>query len=225
MHEGHRARLKQSFLTGGLEPFSPHNVLELILFYALPRKDTNPIAHALLDRFGSLSAVFDAPVEELMKVDGIGENCAVLLKLFPAVSRTYLMDKQSIPELDDTETVKNYCVNLFVGEVTEKAYLLCFDSRNRLLNCILLNEGSLSTVNLDKRRLIEAVIRNNTTGVVLTHNHPNGVAAPSKADVESTRSISYLLSEISVKFLDHIIVADNDCFSMMSHVNFVDLFI
>lgn len=225
MHEGHRARLKQSFLTGGLEPFSPHNVLELILFYALPRKDTNKIAHALLDRFGSLSAVFDAPVEELVKVDGIGENCAVLIKLFPAVSRTYLMDKQSITEFDDVESVGNYCVSLFIGEVTEKAYLLCFDSRNRLLNRIMLSEGSLSTVNLDKRRLIEAVIRNNTSSVILTHNHPNGVAAPSRADVESTRSISHLLREISIKFLDHIIVADNDYFSMMNHLNFVDLFI
>lgn len=225
MHEGHRQRLKQSFLTGGLEPFSPHNVLELILFYALPRKDTNKIAHELLDRFGSLSAVFDAPVEELTKVDGIGENCAVLIKLFPAVSRTYLMDKQSIPELDDIESVGNYCVSLFMGEVTEKAYLLCFDSRNRLLNCILLSEGSLSTVNLDKRRLIEAVIRNNTTGVVLTHNHPNGVAAPSSADVDSTRSTARLLREISVKFLDHIIVADGEYFSMMKHPNFTDIFI
>lgn len=223
-HEGHRKRLRDSFKKGGIEPFSDHNVIELVLFYAIPRKDTNLIAHELIERFGSVSGVFDAPFEELLKVDGIGENCATLIKMFPAVGRRYLTDKYDKPEFESVEALGDYCVSLFTGETVEKAYLLCYDARNRMIKSVLIAQGSLSTVNLDKRRMMEAVVINSTVSVILTHNHPNGAAAPSSADVRSTREISNLMREVSVNFADHIIVADKEYFSMRSHVNFIDMF-
>lgn len=223
-HDGHRERLRDSFLIGGLEPFSEYNILELVLFYSIPRKNTNEIAHELLDRFGSLSAVFDAPYEELIKVDGIGKNCATLIKMFPEVSRAYFKDKYNIDELGDVNATGNFCVSLFSGESVEKAYLLCIDSKNRILKSALIAEGSLVTVKLDKRKIMETVVRNNTASVILTHNHPNGVAVPSSADVTATREIALLMREISVKLVDHIIVADKEYFSMSNHVKFIDMF-
>lgn len=224
MHDGHRKRLRENFLKGGLEPFSDYNVLELILFYAIPRKNTNDTAHNLLETFGSLSGVLDASIDDLKQVDGIGENGALLIKLFLAVSKRYFLDKQGKPELEEVKAIGEYCVSLFTGETVEKAYLLCFDSKNRLQNSVLIAEGSLVTVKIDKRKIMEAIVRNNTVKLILTHNHPNGLAVPSSADVRATREIADLMREISANLMDHVIVADKEYFSMSNHVRFVDLF-
>lgn len=224
MHDGHRKRLRESFLKGGLEPFSDYNVIELILFYAIPRKDTNDTAHNLLETFGSLSGVLDASIDDIKQVDGIGVSGALLIKLFTAVSKRYFLDKQKKPELDDVEAIGEYCVSLFTGDTVEKAYLLCFDSKNRLQNRVFIAEGSLVTVKIDKRKIMEAIVRNNTVKLILTHNHPNGLAIPSSADVRATREIANLMREVSANLIDHVIVADKEYFSMSNHVRFIDLF-
>lgn len=225
MKEGHRERLKDTFVAGGIDPLSKYNVMEMILFYAIPRKDVTAIAHDLIDKFGSLSKVFDASIEDLMSVGGVGRHCAILIKLFPEVSRRYLEDKNGEPTLDDEASVKRYCLSIFSGETVEKAYLVCFDSRGKFIRKVLIAQGSLTMVDFDKRRLMEAIVRHSAKSVVLVHNHPSGVTAPSRPDVESTGAIARLMQELSVDFVDHLIVADNDIFSMRQHVNFTHMFL
>lgn len=224
MRDGHRERVRESFLKGGLKQFSEYRALELVLFYSIPRKDTTDLAHNLVDHFGSLSAVFDAPISELLEFEGVGESSAILIKLFPEIYKKCLAEKNELTVLESTEALGDFCVSLFASETVEKAYILCFDCKNKLINKILVAEGSLSTISLDKRRLMEAAVRNSTVSVVLTHNHPNGVAAPSAADVKATRDVRGLMNSISIKFADHIIVADGGYFSMSGHVKFFDLF-
>ena len=214
IHDGHRERLKNRFRTEGLDAFDEHNVLELLLFYAIPRSDTNPTAHELLDTFGSLSAVLDAPLDALMKTKGVGENAATLLKLIPALARRYEIDKNNIACLSSTSLVGEYLLSRYVGKTQEVAYLICLDGKYKPLCCVAISEGIVNTVSINARRVIELALKYNAVGVVLAHNHPGGIALPSNDDISTTFLIRDALRTINVKLLDHIIVADGDYVSM-----------
>lgn len=215
LHEGHRDRLRQRFLREGLDQFEPHNVLEFLLFYAIPRQDTNEIAHRLIEAFGSLSAVFDASVEDLTRVGGVGLNTAVLIKLMPAVNRRYLEDR-ALRGFDafSSHACGELLVSKFNGVTVERVLLLCMDNRGRVLHCAVVSEGTQSMVDISNRRIVETALRYNASCVVLGHNHPNGVPAPSQSDVETTRALARLLRSMDIRLYDHIIVADGEYFSM-----------
>ena len=216
IHDGHREKMRRRFLSGGLEQFADHEALELLLYYAIPRRDTNPIAHALIDRYGSLSAVLAAPVEDLQKVEGIGESAAILLKLVPR-----LCAKARLADADRQELILNtasragaYLLERFYGEQNEVIYQLCLDRKGKLLACKKLGEGSIASAALDVRKLVENAILHSASSVVLAHNHPSGIASPSHEDYAATDRARNALETIGVALADHIIVADGDVVSL-----------
>ena len=215
IHDGHREKMRRRFLSGGLEQFADHEALELLLYYAIPRRDTNPIAHALMERYGSLSAVLTAPVEDLQKVEGIGESAAILLKLAPQLYRkAKLSDAEQETVLSSVERVGAYLLERFAGEKNEVVYQLCLDRKGRLLACKKLGEGGIASADLDVRRLVENAILTGASAVILSHNHPSGVALPSRDDYAATDRAKAALNVVGVALTDHIIVADGDFVSM-----------
>jgi len=215
IHDGHREKMRQRFLKSGLESFADHEALELLLYYAIPRKDTNPIAHALMERYGSLSAVLTAPVEDLKNVAGIGESAAVLLKMAPQIAKkARIADAEKEIILNTVSRVGAYLLERYDGEKHEVLYQLCLDRKGRLLVCKCLNEGGISSAEMDVRRLMENAILTQASGVILAHNHPSGIALPSAEDIAATSRAKEALKTIDVELVDHIIVADGDFVSM-----------
>lgn len=216
IHKDHRQRVRERYLKEGLDGFSEVQVLELLLFYVIPRQDTNPIAHRLLKRFGSLYQVLEAPVEELEKVEGIGPNAALLLSLITAVARVYAVnrtEKQKI--LRTIEDCGEYLKSFFIGRRSEMVYLLCLDAKCKVLGCREIGEGSVNSANVPIRRIVETALGLNATSVVLAHNHPSGIALPSGEDVLTTHRVAAALSTVDIVLVDHIIVADDDYVSMV----------
>ena len=215
IHDGHREKMRRRFLTGGLEAYADHEALELLLYYAIPRRDTNPIAHALMARYGSLAAVLSAPAEDLQKVDGVGESAAVLLRLVPQLCRkARLSDAERENVLNSTERAGAYLLELFAQEKREILYVLCLDQKGKLLACKRLGEGGVSSVELNVRSLVESAILTSASAVILSHNHPSGIALPSQDDYATTDRARNALETIGVTLVDHIIVADGDFVSL-----------
>lgn len=215
IHDGHREKMRQRFLKSGLESFADHEALELLLYYAIPRRDTNPIAHALMERYGSLSAVLSAPPEDLKNVEGIGDSGAVLLRLVAQLcQKARLADAERETVLSSVDRVGAYLLDRFSGERNEVIYQLCLDRKGRLLACKRLGEGGVASADLDIRRLMENALITNASTVVLAHNHPSGIALPSQEDYASTERARRALETIGVQLTDHIIVADGDFVSM-----------
>lgn len=213
VHDGHRKNMRSRYLSHGLEGFAPHEALELLLYYALPRRDTNAIAHALIDRYGSLSAALSAPVEDLQKVEGIGESAAILLNLVaPLYRKAVLSEAETV--LSTPERVGQYLIALFHGKQREYAYELCLDQKGRLLACRELAQGSSTSAAVEMRQVVEAAILTSASTVILAHNHPSGVALPSQEDYVFTDRAKAALATIGVMLADHIIVADDDYVSM-----------
>ena len=201
IHQGHREKMRQRFLKSGLESFADHEALELLLYYAIPRQDTNPIAHRLLERYGSLSAVLSAPAEDLKKVEGIGRKAR-------------LSDAAQSRAMTDVETVGAYLLERYAGETHEVVYQLCLDRKGKLLSCKRLNDGGASSASLDIRKVVENAILTSASTVILAHNHPSGIALPSDDDCAATTQAVQALQTIGVVLADHIIVADDDFVSM-----------
>ena len=216
IHKGHRERLKQRFLTEGLDNFTDIQVLELLLFYAVPRMDTNPIAHSLLDHFGSLSQVLEADVEELKKVPGIGDHAATLLALVIDLCRYYQVNCARKTEILTTlDACGQYLVPRFFGRTRETVFLLCLDAKCKVLCCKEIGEGSVNTASISVRKVVETALSANATTVVLAHNHPSGIAVPSNEDIQTTQRIAAALNAVEIHLADHIVVADGDYVSMV----------
>ena len=217
-HTGHRERLRQRYRTEGLNGFSAHEVLELLLTFAIPRINTNGLAHLLMDRFGSLRAVLEAPPEELTQVPGIGPQAAVLLSMLLPVLRRYEQEKNAPrTKLDVYADLAAYCRALYHGINVEHCYLLCLDARMNLLACVCLSKGTPSEVNIHPRMVVTEVVRHSATGVVLCQNHPAGSPDPSQADVEVTQDISAVLSALGIRLYDHVIISGDADYSFRCH--------
>lgn len=215
VHDGHRDRMKKRFLQHGLDNFDDHSVLELLLFFALPRRDVNPIAHALLDKFGTLSEVFSAPAESLTTVDGVGENAALLISLIPQLCRRSMMSEISGETiLNSSEKAGRYLVPRFFGERDEVVYLLCLDAKYKILNCRKMFRGDVNSAEVSVRKIIETALTHNATSVILAHNHTSGIAIPSTDDQRTTSRINSALKTVDIILADHIIVAGDDFVSM-----------
>lgn len=216
VHAGHRQRLKERFLRDGLDNFEEHQVLELLLFYGIPQRDTNEIAHELIRKFGSLPKVLEATPEELSEIKYVGENVATLFKLITAVARYYQVSCAMQEQMLNTiEECGKYLVPFFYQRQNETVYLLCLDAKCKVLACEKVGEGSVNSAGISVRKIVETALKSNATSVVLAHNHPSGLAIPSGEDVQTTRRIAMALDAVEIGLVDHIVVADNDWVSMV----------
>ena len=208
IHDGHRQRMKKRFLEHGLDNFDDVNALELLLFYAQPRQDTNGLAHALLERFGSLSAVLEASAADLRAVEGVGDNAAALLALIPAVSRRYMIEKTPADEpVDDPASSGRYFIPRFMYEREEVVLALLLDARKRPILCREVGRGVVNAAEINARKVAELCLERRASAVILAHNHLSGVALPSAEDEAATARLRRALGLIGVELSDHIVVA------------------
>ena len=216
IHSGHRERIRNRLRKEGLASFSEHEVLELLLTYAIPRQDVNPLAHELISRFGRLSNVLEADERELLQVKGMGASAALLLTMMPQLMRYYQMNAMGErPVIVNLADAKAYCKPLFLGAHEEHSYLVCLDQKGRVLHLALLQTGTIDEVPLYPRAVVETALRHNAHSVILAHNHPSGAAEASQADVEATKAIASALHMIGIKLVDHVIFAGETCYSMV----------
>ena len=216
VHSGHRERVRKEFLKNGFdEDTPPHKIMEMLLFYSIPRKDTNEIAHELVSRFGSIAGIIDAPVEELVKVNGVNTNTAALIKLIMPVARRYMFDKKrNTHKYSNIDEVGNYLLSRYIGYSKEVFSITSFSGSGSILGFDILSEGDVSEVSISTRTVIEAVLKRQAVCAIIAHNHPDGVAVPSDNDIAVTENIKNALAHINVRLLDHLIIADGDYVSM-----------
>lgn len=226
IHDEHRKRVRKEFLEHGFNENTPeHKILEMLLFYGIPRKDTNELAHYLINKFGSLSKVLEAEPNELMKVDGIGENAASLLKLMLPVARTYYTQKQGKSvRFENMNEICDYLMKKYLGLTKEMFSITSFDSKGNLIGFDFLSSGDVASVGITSRIVIEAVLKRNAVSVILAHNHPGGNALPSIEDINVTEKISNALKHINVRLLDHIIVCSDDYVTLRQSRQYKHLF-
>ena len=216
IHEGHRHRLKERFRKEGLDGFTDVQILELLLFFCIPRRDTNPIAHELLARFGSLHQVLDAPLHELEKVEGIGQQASTLISLTRQMARSYSVSQASVGKiLNTTAKCGEYVKPFFLGKREETIYLLCLDAKCKVLCCSEVGRGNVNSAGLSVRKIVETALAFNATSVVLAHNHPSGLAIPSNEDVATTLRVAMALYAVGIFLADHIVVSEDDFVSMV----------
>ena len=216
IHKDHRRRVKDRFLGEGLDCFDELHALELLLFFSIPQRDVNPLAHKLLDHFGNLHQVLKAPPEQLMAVEGVGEHTAILLGLVKGLSQKYLIDyDEKHIQLLTLESCGKYLMDRFVGRRDEVVMLLCLDAKRMPLCCRIVSEGSVNSAEISIRKVVEAALAVNATSVVLAHNHPSGIAVPSGEDVVTTRRMAMALDAVGITLDDHVVVADRDYVSLV----------
>jgi len=215
IHKGHRQRLKARFLAEGLEHFHDINVLELLLFYCVPRKDTNPLAHRLLDRFGKLHMVLEAPYEELMKVEGVNTGIATFLTLFHALGRYCVKNRaEEVAIVQNITQCGEYLLPYFHALQKETVYLLCLDAKCKVLACKKVGEGSVNSASISIRKIVETALGTNAVSVVLAHNHPSGLAIPSPEDIHTTKRLGRALHAVEIVLVDHLVIADDEFVSI-----------
>lgn len=215
IHAGHRERLKNKFLQNDLDLFEDHEVLELLLFYPIPRRDTNPLAHELMNHFGSIHAVMDAPFSSLMKVHGVGKEVACYLKFILSFVRLYMESKNSAKLAFKTrEELNDHLLLKFIGRSDEVTAILLLNPRGEIVYEGIVSKGGNNNTQINARRLSELIISHKASAIVFGHNHPNGLALPSKQDIETTKKLAVIFNSLNVKFIDHIIIAENDYVSL-----------
>lgn len=216
-HDGHRMRMRNRYLNEGIDSFEPHEILELLLYYAIPRRDINALAHSLIEHFGSLGNVFDTDVSSLKEVPGIGENAAILISLIPQLSRVYNLSKWDRKvTLASVDSVGQYAVAMYTGKKNEEFGIICLDSNRCVHYSGTIISGTVNQAEAYPRLIVAEVLKHNAVNVILTHNHPNGSVMPSANDREATKNIVNALEAIDVNVLDHIIVSGERFNSMFA---------
>ena len=204
---GHRNRVRERYLNTGLDAFRDYEALELLLFYAIPRKDTKSTAKNLISRFGSLPAVLDATLEELTEA-GLSPNAAILLKLVPDMNRYYAVKTDGAGQkVHSTSDAGRILCAMFRHEQTESVRLLCLNAGGKVLKLALLNEGDINAVHFSVRKIVETALSAKAVSVILAHNHPGGTLTPSREDLDATNSAKAALSTVGIQLLDHLIIS------------------
>lgn len=215
IHNGHRERLKAQFSEHGLESFNEINALELLLFYAIPRSDTNPLAHKLLNRFGSLAAVFEASEQELRELEGIGESTALLLKLVPQLyKKSQIAKTAEIKQICTSADAGRFLMPRFMNESDEVVLVVFMDAKKSVIKCMEMGRGVVNGVDTSVRRIVEAALKCKSSSAILAHNHPDGIALPSREDDYFTKQLLSALKIVGIKLEDHIIVAGGEYVSL-----------
>lgn len=226
IHSGHRKRVKTNVIKNGFSQLEEHRLLELMLFYSIPREDTNELAHRLIKAFGSFEEIFKADIKQLKKVDGVGENTAVMIA---AMGEAFLrISKSKLPKkriYKTTEDLTELAGALLEDSKVESVVLMCFDSRKQLKSTCTVSEGDEFSSEIDMKKIIKALIDSDSSVAVLAHNHPTASAVPSAFDIDSTRTVCVTLRKIGYALADHIIIGENgDAYSMHSDERFSSLF-
>ena len=220
LHLEHRQRLKKRFLAEGADNFEEHVLLELLLFYGIPYKDTNEIAHLLINKFGSIDKVLEADFEELTQIPGIGDHTATLFRLIHEIINKRA--SQATPSehriCNSIDKLANAILPLYKNARVELVYLTILDRSMRIIKQELLFEGSVNSAAITNRALAEKALTKGACTVVLSHNHPNGIAVPSFEDIATTKAVAELLGSIEVPLLEHIIVANDTYIPLLSHL-------
>ncbi len=214
-HSGHRERVRERFYKNGLEGFSDHEILEFLLFYVYAQKNTNDIGHDLLQRFGSLNAVFDAEYEELVQVKGVGERAAMLLKLIPEVSRKYHGNERTKILMRKAEARCRYFQKELDDRHEEHVILGCLNDQWWLQSIHTIALGIPDQVQINPQKLLRTALASGCSNFVLAHNHPKGAALASYEDIRVTENIRRLFESVQLHLVDHIIVADGKSISML----------
>lgn len=214
IHAGHRARMRKRFLETGFAGFPEHEVLEMLLYYGIPRRDTNEIAHGLIERFGSLHDVLCADASALQQTPYISENAAVLLMMFRELYQYDTQQQMQGEILDDFRKVCAYFAELYQYETREVVRIALLDQSLRVIRCDVVSEGHPSAAQLSVRRITELAYRANCNTVILAHNHPRGTAKLSPEDIAVTRQLVLILRQCAVSLTDHIVVGGGEAVSM-----------
>lgn len=218
MHEGHRDRLKRRFVNDGLDNFEDHNVLELLLFYGIPYKDTNETAHRLLKKFGSISGVFEATISELAQVEGVGEHTAALIAALPEVFARYKVSKLHNARVCGAARLADFAAACF-DEISDSRFLLiCVDNTQVMLNYHFISDYSADKLSENLREIIKILVSTKSTAAVVAHNHISGSAAPSRLDLKNTITIAKTLKTLGIRLLDSVIVSADGKYTSM-HAN------
>lgn len=227
IHSEHRKRVRGRVVNYGCSQLKEHELLELLLFYAIPRKNTNELAHRLIKRFGNtLDGVFNASIEQLQKVDGVGESTAIMIAAMGETFRRINANPEPRKRIyKNTESLKNLVVSLLQGKVNEQVLLLCFDETKKLKHHVILSEGNKVSSELDMKKVVQNLVDSDSSIVVLAHNHPTSSPNPSANDIDSTRMLCVTLRKIGYAVADHIIVGENgEAYSMRLDPRFTSLF-
>lgn len=224
--EGHRQRVRQAYLENNLSGMADANVLELILFYAVPRKDTKQLAYDILNHFnGRLDLVFEADIAELQSIKGVGESAAILISLFHTVShRLSEQQNEAVTCLENYNDTKAYCRNLLSGLPEERLILITLDNHSKIINVHTIANGSVNMVSVEARRVVEYVLRDKGTAAIIAHNHPHGSFRPSNNDMAFTKQLNRLLAQLGIRLADHIIVGTDGTLAMKYDIRYTELF-
>ncbi len=215
IHDGHRDRVRMRFSETGFKGMYEHEILELLLFYSVPRRDTNPLAHALIDRFGSLSGVLEAREEQLLQVEGVTLNTVTLIRMILPLFHEYRKSSCIGVRLNEPDKTAQFLINYYTGILTERVVAICVDASCKVLGFEQVCDGDSGSCLLNVRRLIEIGLKYPmAVGVILAHNHPNGVALPSREDLDSTTELIKTLANVNLKLVDHFIIAGDEHISI-----------
>ena len=215
IHKDHRKRVREKFNRVGFEGFADHEILELLLFYSIPYKDTNPIAHNLISHFGSIEDVFAASKEELETVKGVSENTATLIKLIPALSTKLTQQlAKKCAHISGWADAIRYCSFLFGAETKEKVYVICLDNKNDVRATKLISTGNSTAAIVDTKELAKFILQRNYSNIIIAHNHPIGSSNPSNEDIVFTKQIISTLAPLDIKVIDHVIISPTEATSM-----------
>lgn len=213
-HSGHRQRVRKKFIENGFDVFEPHEALEMFLFYAIPRKDTNPLAHRLLDRYLTIGGVCDAPIDELMEEFGLSESAAAYIKMLPEMSRLYNESKMSDDNIIDYENLGKLFQTKFIGRTSEAVALMLGDAKGKMIYFNIISKGSLNSSDMPIRKIVDLSLRHNAKTAFIAHNHPSGTALPSHSDLLTTQTVRETLLSVGVDLIDHFIITDDDYVSL-----------
>ncbi len=221
IHKNHRSRMRKRFAEHGFDGFAEHEVLEMLLYYAIPRRDTNPLAHSILNEYKSIANVFEADVSELAKIPGLSESSATLLSMVPHLARVYEKSKCDREQcLNNTDAIGQYAVSLLKGKINEEFALICLDANRCVHWSGIIVKGTIDRIEAYPRLVVGEVLKHHAKYVIFAHNHPNGTLSPSAADKNTTKRLAEILRDIDVVALDHIIVSGSRFYSM-AHMGFI----
>ena len=209
LHKHHRLRLKSRFLRSGLDGFEPHNILELLLFFSIPQGDTNELAHVLLKTFGSLSGVFSAPYSELVKIKGVGDHTATMIKFIPQLFAAYVKDRTDFESMKtfSVKSIAEMLIPFYITCDTEVVRALYFDCRMNLIKNEVIFNGDVNSANLSYKDIAVVSLTCNLPNIIIAHNHPNGNPMPSMEDLHTTSALRESLGTFNITLVDHLVIA------------------
>ena len=218
MHTGHRKRMRDRYEKDGFENFQDHELLESALFPSIKRGNTNDTGHRLLETFGSVKNVFEADYDALRRVEGVGDCSAYALKVVLELFKRYEQcTHENVTRYTRLTQIAAYCFNKYIGVTREQLYVMFFNNRMNLLDCVMVSEGSVTSTGIPINRINDLIVQKKAAAVVLAHNHPDGLAVPSQNDMEVTDTVRQLLESIDVTLVEHLIIADNSFYPIMKH--------